>query len=543
LVDLLAVRLLSLQAGVHGEGFFQLTSTSLPAVRAYLAGRAAWRRGQWEEANRRFGEATRLDSTFALAALELSHTAVNQEDGERGQRLALAHRDRLGAAERTLLDVRLSQWTSAPEMFSKWEAAVTRYPDRSDIWFGLGDAYWHWGPMMGLERPLERADEAFRRGWRIDSAAASDSLLPERRPVYAEWLSHMVEFAQMRGDTGEVRRLVAIGLAADSTTEQAGYLQWHRAVMEGDTARRAFWLRRDINPGAYGWIAPFSDWTGIGDQDWERARIADSRYQDDPYNTSMVERWAALNGGRPRAALRSVDRPGEPAELGLQRRILDALEWDGDTTAALHAARRLRPAAYGPMPSGDREAGAWLGVLCTVAQWDLAMGEPQRAAEGIRLIREALTPPASAGRPGPFIRAATICGAALDALDASARGLPDTRMRLERLDSLARTYIFNFEPVENVNLILARLWEAQNEPRRALAAARRRAGGFGLYPGFLSTFLREEGRLAAQVGDTAGAIRALELYLGRHIDPEPAVEAQDRRIRQELARLTGQRRR
>lgn len=426
-------------------------------------------------------------------------------------------------------------------MFRMWEAAGAAYPDRSDVWHGLGDVYWHWGPMAGLDRPLERADEAFRRGWRIDSSTATDSLLPERGPVYSEWLQHMVEFAQMKGDTAEVRRLVAIGLTADSTTERAGYLRWHLAVAQGDSTRRAFRLRSDVHPGTYGQIAPFSIWTGIGLEELEQATVAHLRYLDNPYLTAVIQRYSNLNFGRPRMALLSVDRPGELVEAGLRRRVLDALYWDGDSSAAIAAGRRLRPAAAAPLPDDDAAANEWLGNVCTVAQWDFSRGHVDRGGDAIRRLRWTLTPRAMAGRPIAFLRASALCRATLDVLESLPSGRPDLELRLERLDSLARELILNLEPVPNVNLVIARGWEVRNQPRRALAALRRRAGGFGLAPIYLSTFLREEGRLAAQVGDTAEAIRAFQLYLGRRHNPEPHLEPDVQRIREELARLVGER--
>ena len=78
-----------------------------------------------------------------------------------------------------------------------------------------------------MSDPLRRAGGAFRRGWVLDSSSTSDSMLPKQSPVLAEPLGHMVELAQIAGDTAEVRRLVALGLAVDSTNR---YLQWHLAV-------------------------------------------------------------------------------------------------------------------------------------------------------------------------------------------------------------------------------------------------------------------------------------------------------------------------
>ena len=82
------------------------------------------------------------------------------------------------------------------------------------------------------------------------------------------------------------------------------------------------------------------------------------------------------------------------------------------------------------------------------------------------------------------------------------------------------------------SLIAARLHEARGDVRGALDALRRLDGVY-----FLSTKLREEGRLAAQVGDRAGAIRAYRHYLALRSAPEPALRPEVERVRAALRRL------
>jgi len=85
-------------------------------------------------------------------------------------------------------------------------------------------------------------------------------------------------------------------------------------------------------------------------------------------------------------------------------------------------------------------------------------------------------------------------------------------------------------------LTLARAYERLGEPPKALEAARRR--GYTFASGaFLSSFLREEGRLAAIVGDTAGAVKAYRHYLALRSDAEPAVKPEVARIHAELQKL------
>ena len=108
------------------------------------------------------------------------------------------------------------------------------------------------------------------------------------------------------------------------------------------------------------------------------------------------------------------------------------------------------------------------------------------------------------------------------------------------MDSLALTGPTGRIPLLTVlNLILAGIWESQGRIDRALAAVRRRT--FALAGPEVGATLREEGRLAALAGDTAGAIWAYHQYLRPRDQAEPAVRVLDDVIRAELARLTGER--
>lgn len=88
--------------------------------------------------------------------------------------------------------------------------------------------------------------------------------------------------------------------------------------------------------------------------------------------------------------------------------------------------------------------------------------------------------------------------------------------------------------------MLARLLEAQGNLTRALATVRRREYGLRTPP-YLSTYLREEGRLAALAGDTAGAVGVYQHYLALRSDPEPPLRAERDSVRAEVARLVGER--
>jgi TolB-like protein len=543
LVDRLAARLLSLEAGTEASRLSSLTSSSLAAIRAYLAGQAAFRKGSWDEAFRQFHEATLLDSTFALAALEVVHASYysasggESEEVGRAKRLARASRERLGPGDRELLNVWAAPFATAPELFQRWQAASKEYPDRAEIWYGLGDAYYHDGMFAGLVDPLRLAAGAFQRGWAIDSASGTTSLPPERSPM----LTHMVEIAQVEGDTASVRRLVRLGLTADSTGSQAWYLRWHRAVSLGDSARSAFWtdsLRMD--PETFTLIHRFTASAGVAMQDYARAADLMIRQWElgDPEEAAFARHVVALNSGRPREAARALPAILSTRGVSFGLPIREALHWGGDTSLAAEAARRLAPHAAGVATQG--EAGmTHLHSLCALAIWKVARGDYRYAEAAIRQLRTAAVAGLPADDSIAVTQYTTLCAALLEATRASDLRLPEARAKLEHADTVARTFIVGQSLA--ANLVVARVAESQGDLHLALRAVRRRAGRYNMLPPwYLSTFLREEGRLAALTGDTVGAVRAYQHYLALRQDPEPQVKPEIERVREELARLVGE---
>jgi hypothetical protein len=102
----------------------------------------------------------------------------------------------------------------------------------------------------------------------------------------------------------------------------------------------------------------------------------------------------------------------------------------------------------------------------------------------------------------------------------------------------------NFAPTAFANYTIARLREAQGDLPRALAAIRRRdVDYFPAYMWSLPAFLRQEGRLAALAGDTAGALRAYDDYLTLRTAPDPPLRAQRDSVVAERASLVARTRR
>jgi Protein kinase domain len=555
LVDRLAAQLLGAGAGVESSRLSSLTSTSLIAVQAYLEGRRAFRHGRMVDAVRHFREATLIDSTFALAGLGLMRAAIwggEDEDRARGRRIALEGRERLGNTDRALLDAWSAPLLDAPGNFRRLEAAAAAAPDRPDVWYDLGDTYFHDGLLAGIDQPFRLAAESFRRGWAIDSAASDNFTLSEPSPILAEPLQHMVAIAQMDGDSTAVRDLAALGLAADSTGEQAYLLKWHLAVSRGDSARRAFWAQVSKVPApTFFDIAVFAVSTGIAVEDGERAVMEALRSMVSSPSRAFIQHVSALNHGRPAEALRTVDIPGQRQRDGALRRIRDALYWGGDTSVAVLAARKLARFADGPLADAA-EVQEQYHAICALAHWRLARGDTRDAQSAIRRLRAAIVPGLSGDDSTSFVAYVALCAALLDATRSALLHLPESGRSLKNADSLARTWtsaVCCGEPDRLVgtnfwagaNLVIAQLAEAQGDLPLALRALRRRGERFALGPTYyLPTFLREEGRLAALAGDTARAIRAYKHYLALRTRPEPAVRPEVERIRTELGSLLGE---
>jgi hypothetical protein len=499
-----------------------------------------------EVALAQFRSAVDLDSTFAAAALSLARTAlqaiVNPDDFSRGKRLALAYEQRLSPIDRTLLHVTEDEWPNADALFTKANAAVGDYPDRPEFWYELGEAYLHSGPPAGIDRSVERAAYAFRHGWELDSAAYGASALGPSTGLVAEPVRHMVELAQVRGDTAAVRRWASRVLAVDSVSELSDVLRWHRAVIDGESARVAFW-NGGGNEGrkGVGRIELFILWTGIGVEDYPRALAARER-QTRTFNlrgSTYARMQVPLNRGRPSDVVRRTESPVRGPRAGIRDQVHNALYWGGDTTVGGSAAREL--ARYADVPVGDASnARAQYFDVCTVGQWRAAHGDLRAANEAIKRLRAATLSGVPADSLAKFRRMVSLCAALLDAARATRSGSADARTTLALADSLARASVWEIccsEPVSGANLLLADLWERNGDVPHALQAVRRRSARFLRAPNYMSTFVREEGRLAALAGDTVGAVRAFRHYLGLRYDPELSVRPEVEHVRRELTAL------
>ncbi len=232
---------------------------------------------------------------------------------------------------------------TAQELLEARERYLAVAPDRADAWYLLGDHVFHYGWVLNVPNPEERALESFRRASEIDSS-------------YVVGYLHALPLALSLGDTAAARRFERLRLASDTSRYWYVLHRWQKAYALGDSARgRAIADSIDLSQYVYGMdqIA-FYDGTGAPDVQARHRHRAARRRPDDPARRG-IERLAhdfELVAGRRRRRWRTSSRRRiAPTDVNIPiLEVRDALIADGDTTAALEGARALA-ALGGGVPS------------------------------------------------------------------------------------------------------------------------------------------------------------------------------------------------
>jgi tetratricopeptide (TPR) repeat protein len=519
LVDRLAGQLLAGQAGER-DRLASHTTSSLDALRAYLSGQAAYRRGDYIQAVELFAQSVERDSGFAMAGLGLA-LAAGRVDGSaeeaRGVELAWRSRGELTERDRALLDAmagpRYPDSSSLAERLASWEHAAAVAPDRPEVWHELGERLFTDGRAIGVQSSEERALAAFRRARELDPAFSP--------PILYQALAMMRagDRTGMRQRTGAYLRLAPDAPAGD-------FLRWRVAAAQQDEGDLA--LLRDrfdsMDVSALRLIALSSQHDGIAPDDGAlalealRARAARMAHRRDAV---LGAHSLALLRGNPDEALRLTAEmdDGQPGSRGAARmRVLDALYGGGDSAAAVTALGRL-PLDGSRAPTHED--------ACVAGQWGAWHGHTREARAALRILRDS---------PGISEGPAAACAALIEAVSAVTRGLPEALRLVERTDSIVAVGPPLGDARAYASLAIARLYERLGDPERALASIRRRPYLRG-WPRYLASYLRAEGRLAAATGDRDGAGRAYRQYLTLRASAVPALRAEVDSVRAELGAL------
>lgn len=530
LIDTLAVRLVSIQGGEDMLRSGVLGATSVPAVRAYLDGRAEMQRGEWAAAIEDFERALSLDTTFASAALGLRE-ASGYWNGLRSayaESVAYRNQSRLSPRERSIFLAELGPnypaWYPPADRLRAWRALAARDHYNADAWTRLGVAYLLLGPRLGIPDAVNEARIALEYAFELDSLHGAGSL------------QYLFDIAAFTGDSVLLERILKRVAVGNTDTATLAWHSWLRAFTRRDSmairaSRPALKHVRNRDLGTLFNLTlrvgyDVSDATYTQDIVVNRARTFGEQASAAPMQYTL-----ALNRGRPQTALAAAPRllPEWRPLSRLALQALSALYLDGDSAAGVAAATALAREVTRPLARDAAELRSQMIHVCVSEQWSLAHGDTRSTDTALAKLR---TP--EPGANAAIAKFYETCAAAIEAWRAVLDHRPNSRMLAERLDSLLLTGT-PWHWALSEHRVAARIWELLGEPSRALVAIRRRRLDV---TGNLAGDLGEEGRLALQAGDTVGALRAWRHYLALRSDPEVGMRAHVDRIRGQVSVLT-----
>lgn len=247
LVDRLAIEVLDVL--VEGDvtdlpriDLASVTTSSVPALKAFLAGEVRLRRSDFPGAVDAYRRAVEEDSLFAYAHLRLAE-ALGWQAGPSGAGVADRHRRRAvelasRLPERQRFVARSAHRLRAerdPAAVDSLREATERYPDDPSTWYALGEAYVHFNQVAAPPASLQEAIRPFRRAVALD-------------PGFAPYHIHLVELQlyQVDPDSAQVAASVAELAAAsgDDRISRASSLAFELAFSDSAT-RRAAWAAVD----------------------------------------------------------------------------------------------------------------------------------------------------------------------------------------------------------------------------------------------------------------------------------------------------------
>ncbi|MBI4513389.1 MAG: hypothetical protein HY702_04685 [Gemmatimonadetes bacterium] len=340
LVDEITVDVLAgaFQAGpqrdVRLEAF---TTSSLPALKAYLRGEQLFRGGRWNDAIAEYAQAVSLDSTFAMAHWRMSGAygwVPDFDAAARAADLAVRHADRLPERQRLklLADRALTAGRfSAVDMFRR---LTERYPDDVDAWYNLGEAIWHFGFLENL--PQSASLDAFARAVALDS-------------TYLQALVHSFNFFLARGDSVQAHRYLELSLAIDPASPHSVGFRIAYSLVFGDP-RESDWIAAALDTASADALQEAS--LALNGVAADESRLAVARAAAAPRHPkarravahALHLRWWLIWHGQARAAQEELQAaealgPGPPlASLY----VFDYLTGYGDSALAARAAVKLQ---------------------------------------------------------------------------------------------------------------------------------------------------------------------------------------------------------
>ena len=531
-VDQLAAALLSLDAGAPRDRLASLTSTSLPAVRAYLLGEEAYRKARYTEAGQHYLDALDADSTFALAALGViaaGSWSARLPPGSRlkANRIAATYRSKLSSLDQLTLtgyvgDKYPSPSTQLP-LCRAWDQIIQRAPDRAEAWHKKGDCIYHFWKYTG-RKSAEEARPAFEKSMALDS-----SFLPN--------IQHLIALAAARRDSAEARRLTAIFLARDSASDIAKDMRWFLAYAQ-NRPRSELLSSEMVRTAPTRWALDNAE-PELADSllTLHHARLAAE--SPDGRLAPMTAGWAANLRGQ----LAQLDRYYEEADsrgrfVGSVWAVINGLYADFDSTAAARRVPELTRFASGPPPDAT-ENSFWGMANCATEQWRLWKGDQSQTDAVIARLeaadRDAVTPQAAERREN-----SRICITILKAIRATVNKSPDAKRLAIRVDSISAEFPEFSQHASYIRLVASRLLELNGDVERAREAVTRFAYDHSAHSA-LPAELLQHARLSAKLGDRAAAVQSYRKYLALRSKADAQGARTVEQARRELAAITRER--
>jgi class 3 adenylate cyclase/tetratricopeptide (TPR) repeat protein len=306
LVDRLSIEILRAIGGDPGAtgsvNLARATTTSLPALKAFMEGEVLYRRGDFRAAVPAYERAVEADSTFALALYRLSTSygwaeSITSELATGAIERAARFADRLPERDALLVRTELSLQRGTLDGLELARLATRRYPDDPEAWYTLGEAIYHYNDGLNLKR--EESDAAFARALQLD-------------PGFGPAWIHRSDLAfSVYDDSVRARAFTdSLALLAPQSVYVArARLAWEIAYGDSAAAERA-WAALDTTST----ITPFGMFAA---QLWgprflplqDRLGEIQKRRSEGANWGPVISTWARMGRGRMRAGIESLEDP------------------------------------------------------------------------------------------------------------------------------------------------------------------------------------------------------------------------------------------
>ena len=418
--------------------YANLTTRSVPALRAFLDGERLSEAARFEEAIDAYDAAIKADSSFWLAGWRYNSaqewTLHGSPDPDLQRRIE-SHRAAFGERDRLLIEADMTgDSVLEVDYLARLRAITVRFPGDWSAWFKYADALHHWGPMIGTTNAEMRA--ALQR-----TVDLNPKLVPMWAHLFDASAGHdssqaalAVKSLTALGDENPYRRLLLsasgqlpVSLRDSVAVDVASSTNWIARAIGGallqwigypaaqiELNRRLIALAPHDSLTHHVWEGMANAWAARGA--WDSTLVAsDHRAAADPrmvlliYETAVAGAW--LGGLDP---TRAADRKaaamkyvaGLPPDSTAAKNGQARLAWaDGMLSVLRRDLRGLAEARVRARQSGATEAAF---LERSLAGFELELkGAKQAAAESLAALDLAATDAEIRGPHDPYARSIT----------------------------------------------------------------------------------------------------------------------------------------